>query len=406
MLRTDIAVIGGGIVGLAIAAELQRSGRNILVIDPHPASGATFAAAGMLAPVSELHYQEEELLELMVASATRWPDFVAPLVAPGLPDPGFQKTPTLVVGADAADREALLQLRDTQLRLDLDVEQLSIRQARAKEPLLAPQLSCAMESTGDHQVDPRAMAAALIQELSTTAATRGALSPLVAHAAGGLLHSDPADFESPVVGVRLAGGEEVTAGEVIVANGLGAADLAGLPARLNLPLRPVYGDILRLKVPAHLRPFCTATIRGMVRGLPVYIVPRADNTVVIGATSREDGQNGVSAGGVHQLLRDAAVLIPAVAELELIEMTARARPGTPDNAPVIGRVSDLQGSEIPGLIVATGLYRHGVLLSAITAQICRELTENLSDSRWRAFRADRFADVVLHSANRITLGAS
>lgn len=394
-MRTEIAIVGGGIVGLAIAVELQRGGHSVTVIDPAPASGATFAAAGMLAPISELHYQEEDLLALMLASAQRWPEFVAPLVGQGLPDPGFRATPTLVVGADAADRTALNQLRETQLRHGLSVERLSVRQARAEEPLLGPQLSCALRIEDDHQVDPRAMARALMAELSATAARRDEPLPMVALAATALVHSDAAELNSPVVGVSLSDGSMVDADQVIVANGLSAPALGGLPENLRLPLRAVHGDILRLRVPTHLRPFCTATIRGMVRGLPVYIVPRGDGTVVIGATSREDGQPGVSAGGVHQLLRDAAVLMPAVAELELIEMTARARPGTPDNAPLIGSVTGSNGAPVKGLIIATGLYRHGVLLSAITAQICRELVENLSDPRWRVFSPNRYADVVL-----------
>lgn len=403
IITTEVAVIGGGIVGLGIAWEAQRSGRAVTVIDPAPAAGATFAAAGMLAPVSELHYQEDGLLELALASAARWPEFVAPLVAAGHADTGFRTTPTLVLGADAADRVALADLRDVQLRHGLDVEQLAIRAARAAEPMVGPNISAAYRIARDHQVDPRGVATAIRVQLNVVAADRGRLreeQTSIRRNAVSLLHDDPANTRSQVTGVLLEDGREVRALEVVVANGLGAPLLAGLPDGLRLPVRPVHGDILRLRVPAHLQPLATATIRGLVRGLPVYIVPRNDNTVVIGATSREDGSAGVSAGGVHQLLRDAQVLVPAVAELELIETTARARPGTPDNAPLLGRVADGAGRDIPGLVIATGFFRHGVLLTAIAAHITRQLFGNITDLQWEQFRPDRFSP-ALHDSKEL-----
>ncbi|ALE92790.1 glycine oxidase [Arthrobacter alpinus] len=396
IIATDVAVIGGGIVGLGIAWEVQQAGRNVTVIDPAPASGATFAAAGMLAPVSELHYQEEDLLELTLASNARWDDFIAPLLAQGLPETGFSTTPTLVLGADAADRDALADLRDVQHKHGLAVEQLSIKEARAQEPMLGPHLSCAYRVAQDHQVDPRAVAAAIRARLAAVARSRGdSAGAAIGQAAVGLLHENAGNTHSRVTGVVLADGTQVHAREVIVANGLGAPALGGLPAGLVLPLRPVYGDILRLRVPEHLRPLTTATLRGLVRGLPVYIVPRPDGTVVIGASNREDGAAGVSAGGVHQLLRDAQVLVPAVAELELLETTARARPGTPDNAPLLGRVAGADGRDIPGLVIATGFFRHGVLLTPIAALIARQLLGNITDLAWERFRPDRFSPTLM-----------
>jgi glycine oxidase len=207
-----------------------------------------------------------------------------------------------------------------------------------------------------------------------------------------------------VCGVRLTGGGTVMATETVVANGLAAGSLDGLPEGLRLPLRPVYGDILGLRVPERLRPLLTATVRGMVRGVPVYVVPRRDGTVVIGATQREDDLSGPSAGGVYQLLRDAQALVPAVAELELLESTARARPGTPDNAPLLGRVPSGRaasgrslagaGRSVAGLIIATGFFRHGVLLTPAAAAICRELMDGVEDGRWDAFLPGRFSPTL------------
>ncbi|WP_426996426.1 glycine oxidase ThiO [Pseudarthrobacter sp. N5] len=409
VLHADVAVVGGGVVGHGIAWEARRSGRSVVLIDDAPGSGASWAAAGMLAPVSELHYQEEDLLELMLESSGLWPVFAASLPGSGAAtgsvtdiNSGYVTTSTLAVGADAADRRALADLRAVQQAHGLDVEPLTIREARSREPLLSPAISCAMDIPADHQVDPRTflrrMADALADhhpgaESWVAGAGRGYA---VARKAAGL-HWDA----GRVAGVRLAAGGTVHADETIVANGLDAGALKGLPAGLELPLRPVYGDILRLRVPQHLRPLLASTVRGLVHGVPVYIVPRLDGTVVIGATQREDalssanGQgrtNAVSAGGVYQLLRDAQVLVPAVSELELLECTARARPGTPDNAPLLGRVQARGGSQdVAGLIIATGFFRHGVLLTPAAARICRRLMDSTPDPRWEAFRPGRFS---------------
>jgi glycine oxidase len=393
----DVAVVGAGIVGLGIAWALAESGRTVAVIDPAPATGATYAAAGMLAPVSELHYQEEDLLELMLASAQLYPAFIEPL---GAGEAGYRTTATITVGADPADRQSLADLRRAQLAHGLSVEQLTIREARSREPLLSPRLSSAFSIDQDHQVDPRRLADRLRSAIAAMAAAKESThDAFIQQNAVALLHES--DAGSRVNGVALADGSTVRADEVIVANGLAAGRLEGLPEWLALPLRPVHGDIIRLRIPDRLQPFLTSTIRGLVRGLPVYLVPRADGTVVLGATQREDGSGGVSAGGVHQLLRDAQVLVPAVAELELIEVIARARPATPDNAPLLGRVTrgvDAAEDHIPGLIVATGFFRHGVLLTPIAAQHCLRLVDGTADGRWDRFRPDRFSSPTPRSS--------
>ncbi|WP_105035646.1 glycine oxidase ThiO [Cryobacterium aureum] len=386
----DVAVIGGGVIGLGIAWAVAQSGRTVVVIDPDPAGGATFAAAGMLAAVSELHYQEEALLELMLASSTLYPAFIDSL-GPDSDATGYQRTRTLNVGADEADRQALADLRGVQLANGLAVEPITIREARVLEPLLSPQISSAFVVEQDHQVDPRRLTARILLELA-----HHGHDAVIRVQASGLLHS--ADASSRVTGVALFDGSTVTATDVVVANGLGAAALDGLPEHLKLPLRPVYGDILRLRVPEPLQPLLTCTVRGLVHGVPVYLVPRTDGTLVIGATQREDGSGVVSAGGVYQLLRDAQVLVPAVSELELIETTARARPGTPDNAPLLGRVDSGTDGDIPGLIIATGFFRHGVLLTPVAAEHCLQLIEGIADDRWRAFRPDRFSSRAPASA--------
>ena len=400
--HADVAVIGGGIIGHAIAWEVRRSGRSVVLLDDAPGNGASWAAAGMLAPVSELHYQEEDLLELMLASSGLWPAFAADLALAGAGDTGYLTTPTLAIGADAADRRALMDLRAVQQASGLVVEPLTVREARTRESLLSPAISCALDIPADHQADPRKLVKCLQEVLAIhdpgagTAVTGARAGFAVDQRAAALLWED-----GHVSGVELAHGGTVRAGETIVANGLQAASLDGLPVGLRLPLRPVYGDILRLAVPQHLRPLLTSTVRGMVHGVPVYIVPRRDGTVVIGATQREDalagtGDAAVSAGGVYQLLRDAQVLVPAVSELELLECTARARPATPDNAPLLGRVPGSaqrpgDTGNIAGLIIATGFFRHGVLLAPAAAAICRDLLDSRTDPRWGSLNPARFS---------------
>ncbi|GAA3709769.1 glycine oxidase ThiO [Zhihengliuella alba] len=404
-------VLGGGVVGLSTAWELARRGHPVTLADPDPGGGASFAAAGMLAPVSEFHYQEQDLLQLTLVSAAAYPGFVRDLAAAGGTDPAYRRTPTMVVGLDSADRAALADLAAAQRANGLEVEHLGTREARRREPLLSPGLTSAQVAPGDHQIDPRAMVASLRAALAALPHVR-----TVAATAVELLHTDPADPER-VTGAELRcaelrSAERVEADETVLAAGLGASAVAGLPAGLDLRLRPVHGDILRLRVPERLRPLVQHTVRGLVHGRPVYLVPREDGTVVIGATQREDSAPGPSAGGVYELLRDAQALVPAVAELELVEVTSRARPGTPDNAPLLGRCRRADGSDVPGLVIATGFFRHGVLLSPAAARICADLVEQgpleldpheqspreLGSLDLAPFRPDRFSRPVLQPA--------
>ena len=371
--EVDVAVVGGGIIGLGIAWEAIRRGHTVTVVDPEPAAGATHAAAGMIAPASELHYREEHLLQLTLDSASRYPEFLSSQAWTGI-DPGYRKTGTVVLALDGADRQALADLQAVQARNSLMVEQVSLRQVRRSEPMIGPAATAAFLAPEDHQVDPRKLAAALLAAVS-------ARGRVVTERASGLERSG-----DRVTGVVLENGSFLAARHTVIANGLAAADLGGLPC--GLPLRPVYGDILRLRVPAALHPLLTHTVRGLVRGHAVYLVPREDGTVVLGATMREDGSSAVSAGGVYQLLRDAQQLIPAVAELELEEILCRARPGTPDNAPLLGEVAGTAG-----LIVATGFFRHGVLLTPAAAAVCVDLLEGKpGPPGMERYRPDRFEE--------------
>jgi glycine oxidase len=134
------------------------------------------------------------------------------------------------------------------------------------------------------------------------------------------------------------------------------------------PVRPVKGQILRLRVPDTYTSFLSRTVRGLVKGASVYLVPRLSGELVIGATVEELGYDTqVTAGGVYELLRDAREVIPGVTELPLTETRAALRPGTPDNAPLLGPTA------VAGLLMATGHYRNGILLAPVTADAVTEM---------------------------------
>ncbi|GAA2045533.1 glycine oxidase ThiO [Catenulispora yoronensis] len=357
--RPDVLIIGGGLIGLATAWRTARRGLSVTLCDPEPGANASFAAAGMLTPVTELHYGEELLLGLNLDSARRYPDFVAELrEASGGADPGYRESGTLAVAFDADDRAVLADLHEFQRSLGLRAEWLSGGEARRLEPMLAPSVRGGLLVEGDHQVDNRMLLAALFAALE-----REPRAELVRARAAELTVAG-----GRAVGVVLEDGTAIAAGQVVLAAGCWSGQLRGIPPEALPPVRPVKGQILRLAVPEVYKPFLTHTVRGVVRSNHAYLVPRAHGELVLGATTEEqDYDTSVTAGGVYELLRDARALVPGITELPLLETRAALRPGSPDNAPLIGPTA------LPGLLAATGHYRHGVLLTPATAEAMAEI---------------------------------
>ena len=341
----DVAIAGGGLVGLGVAWRCAQRGMSVAVVDDAPGTGASYAAAGMLAPVAEAGYGEERLLELCRASMARYPAFVAEIERASGIDVGLRTVGTSMVGFDADDMAALDVLHSFQRELGLSAERVTAREARRQEPALTPRLRGALRMAGDHSVDARAMHDALFS------AARAAGVRMVASKVAALWMRG-----GRAAGLQLAGASGVAARAVVLALGARAAALPGVPP---LPVRPVKGQVLRLRGAAGL---LGGTVRALVRGRQVYLVPYAGDHLVIGATVEEKGfDDTVTAGAVHDLLRDAIEVVPGVTELELVETLARPRPGTPDNAPILGT------STVPGLVLACGHYRNGVLLTPVTA---------------------------------------
>ncbi|KUM76691.1 glycine oxidase ThiO [Streptomyces griseorubiginosus] len=347
---SDVLVVGGGIIGLVTAWRAAQRGLRTAVADPEPGGGAAQVAAGMLAAVTELHYGEQTLLGLNLASAHRYPDFAAELTELTGHDLGYRRCGTLAVALDADDRAHLRELHALQRQSGLESEWLSGRECRRLEPMLAPGVRGGLRVDGDHQIDPRRLTRALLAACER---------------AGVVFHRVWAErlrvLRDRAAGITTTDGDQLDAGQVVLAAGSLSGRLEGVPEAVLPPVRPVKGQVLRLTVPTRYAPFLSRTVRAVVRGSQVYLVPRENGELVIGATSEELGwDTTVTAGGVYELLRDAHELVPGITELPLTETRAGLRPGSPDNAPLLGP------TDLPGLLLATGHYRNGVLLTPVT----------------------------------------
>lgn len=356
----DVVVVGGGIVGLAVAWRAADAGLAVTVLDPSPGEGATRAAAGMLAAVSEADFGERELARLNLASAARWPEFAADLAAATGRDVPLLRAGSLAVAYDADDLALLRRVLALHREWGLASAEVSVADARRREPYLGPRLAGAAVVEGDLAVDPRGAHAALVEALGGAVVRRAAVR-LERDAAG------------RVVAVHDDAGARHAAGAVVLATGAGATAslLEGVP-EARLPVRPVKGITLRLDAGPGLA--LEHVVRGTVQGRPVYVVPRGPGTgagpgsgpahreIVVGATSEErPDDRRAEAGGMFALLRDARALVPGIDEAALVDVTPRARPATPDNLPLVGATA------VPGLLAAIGHGRNGVLLAPLTA---------------------------------------
>ncbi|MDQ0953115.1 glycine oxidase [Streptomyces phaeochromogenes] len=377
---SDVLVVGGGIIGLVTAWRAAQRGFTTALVDPEPGGGAAQVAAGMLAAVTELHYGEQTLLGLNLASARRYPDFAAELTEATGQDIGYRQCGALAVALDADDRAHLREVHALQRRSGLESEWLSGRECRRLEPMLAPGVRGGLRVDSDHQVDPRRLSAALV-----TACER----------AGVAFHRTWAERLTVVrdraVGVVTTDGTALSAGQVVLAGGSLSGRLTGVPDDVLPPVRPVKGQVLRLAIPKRFAPFLSRSVRAVVRGSHIYLVPRDSGELVVGATSEELGwDTTVTAGGVYELLRDAHELVPGITELPLTETRAGLRPGSPDNAPLLGP------TELPGLLLATGHYRNGVLLTPVTGDaMAHALTTGELPDEARPFTPRRFGAAAL-----------
>jgi glycine oxidase len=348
----DSIIVGGGIIGLSIGWRASQLGLSVLILDrSDPPDAASTVAAGMLAPVTETTFGEDALLRLNLEGARRWKAFAEELSFAAGVNLAAHRRGILHTALDRDQSEALSRLYEYQQELGLEVEWLSSMACRRLEPSLHPSTRAGILAGGDWAVDPRAVLDALRTVLRAAGAS-------VRHGAE-VTRVEGGDRPS----VTLAGGDRLETGTVVVAAGPWSGRVPGVPAGIAKAIRPVKGQILRLKPSADL----PAPITHVVRSEDVYLVPRPGGEVVVGATVEEKGfDTAPTAGGIFELLRAADELVPGIREMEVGEVGAGLRPATPDNAPLLGVIE-------PGLAIATGHYRNGVLLAPVTADGIAEL---------------------------------
>ncbi|HEX7280331.1 MAG TPA: glycine oxidase ThiO [Solirubrobacterales bacterium] len=370
----DAVVVGGGVIGLSCAWRLAQRGARVAVLERgEPGCGATRVAAGMLAPVGELTFGEPELLELTLAAARMYPQFVAELEAATGESTGYERLGALHLALDRDEAAQLRRVHDLQGSLELEAEWLPPRRCRELEPGLTPSFHGGVLAPGEAAVDPRA----LTKVLAAACASEGVEIRSGCEVVEGVFDGER------LVGVRTAPGSagpyepyaaQKSAGpydrgsalrgeRVVLANGAWSGATRWLPEHARPLVRPVKGQVVELRSRSEEPP-----ARHILASERVYLVPRPDGRLVIGATVEEMGfDTAVTTGGVLELLREAYRLLPDVAEMELVGATAGLRPGTPNNLPVVGE------GAIEGLVLATGHFRNGILLAPLAAEAMADL---------------------------------
>ncbi len=345
----DLLIVGAGVIGLACAWRAAQRGLRVRVLErEQPGIGASRVAAGMLAPVGEATWGEEGLLEMALASHRAWPGFAGELGELTGVDVGFQQLGALHVALDRDEAEELRRRYELMRELGLEAEWLRPRGCRELEPALSPSCAAGVHAPHEAAADPRT----LVPALRRAAELAGAEVVAPAEVNAALIDGDR------LAGVLTADGTEHRAGHTVLAAGSWSGASGWLPREARPPVRPVKGQILTLRSAAH-DPVCER----IVASERVYMVPRADGRLVVGATVEERGFDiQVTAGGVLELLREAYRALPEISELELVDAEAALRPGTPDNAPMVGP------GALEGLLLATGHFRNGILLAPLTAE--------------------------------------
>jgi glycine oxidase len=366
-----VVIIGAGVIGLGIAWRLAQRA-TVTVFDRGKAgAGASHAAAGMLAACCEAEPGEETLVMLGRESQKRWPAFAEELEQASGIDVELRREGTLVLALTADDQATIAHHLEFQRRLDLPLEWLSAAATRAREPRLAGKIAGALFSPQDHQVDNRKLAQAL---------------RIAAERAGVNIHEHQPVKELAVRGgqargVVLEDGTSVAADIVVLAAGAWSRKIDGLPPDRRPPVRPIKGQMLALRMdPAD--PLLTHVLWAP----GAYLVPRRDGRLIVGATVEEKGfDTTVTAGGLLTLLEAAWRAIPAVEELPVDEIWVGHRPGSRDDAPILGP------GPLDGLFYATGHHRNGILLAPVTADaMARLILDEVVEPAIKPFGLERF----------------
>jgi len=333
----DVIVIGGGVIGLSIARELAPR-KSVLLLDRGPTgNGTSWAAAGMLSPLSEAN-NDGPFFQLCTRSFSMYEEFVRSLVDETGIDCGYSDNEGVLTLATTSEAASTLQCRAAwQQKAAFRVELLSGDDVRKLEPLVTAPVQKALFTPRERSVAPRQ----LVNALRESCLNRGV------------------DIET---GVNVHSIDQFKAPNVIIASGVWSGELKGLDP--IIPVQPRKGQILSLATPS--QPF-----KRIIRWQHTYFVPRGSGEMIVGATEENAGfDRSNTPAGIGQLLNEAQQISSHVGAYPILEMWSGLRPATPDHLPIIGP------SSIPGVFYATGHYRNGVLLAPVTASIIAELIEN------------------------------
>ncbi|MBI4543999.1 MAG: glycine oxidase ThiO [Gemmatimonadetes bacterium] len=359
----DAVIIGGGVIGCATAWELARRGLEVVVIERgQPGRGASWAAAGMLSPLAESR-RPGPFLDLALAGLDRFHSFVGALHEATGVDVEYRKSGKLQLALDAAQAEQLTLQHAWQREAGFAVELLDGAEARRWEPALSPAVQTALYMPYDHQVESRRLARALWSAAARAGVhfhlgvpAAGIVCDTQAAAAPARVAHRSAEGAGRVRGVALANGDVLHAGAVLIAAGCWSGQLGGLPR--PLPVVPVRGQMAALETVPPL-------LERVVLTPGCYLIPRAGGRLLVGATVEQAGfRCHPTPAGIRGLLDYSMEAVPELAAAPLVEIWAGLRPGTPDDLPILGPDPDVRG-----LYYATGHFRNGILLAAITAEL-------------------------------------
>lgn len=347
-----VIIVGAGAIGLSVGWRSLARGVAVTIVDPEPATKASYIAAGILPAANEGLYEQEPLLKLCVASRKLYPSFITDLEdVAGMPA-GYRRDGVLEVASTDADLDVLRGLGRFQEKLGLASESLTAQECREHEPRLSPAVIGGLLNPDDGSVDPRQMCRAMI------AAFRRLGGTLVPERVTEVM------VDGRAVGVRTADGGTLRADRVVLAAGPWTHQLPGLPAGLVPEIRPEKGQVVRLRLD---RQMVSRTMRGLADGRSIYVVPRTHGELAIGATHERLGYDTtVTGGGLRSMLELARIFVPGIDDLPYAEAGAGLRPGSPDGLPVLG------ATEIEGLILATGHSRIGIQLTPVTGEVIAE----------------------------------
>ncbi len=366
-----VGIIGAGIIGLSIGWYLSKEGIDVTIFEKNEAGkGATWASAGMLAARSEIEPGEEYLLQLLIDSKNLWPSFAEELIQESKIDIGYRKEGTILIALDYDDASKLKSHYNYLKKIGIDVEILSSEKILEIEPFLNPNLIMGLYSKEDHQVDNRLVTLALKEAFIKS---------------GGILKERTEVKKVVITNDEIEGiiakDEFYKFDFVILSAGAWSPLIEGIPKHVIPPVRPVKGQALSIQMDPS-----NPIIKHVIWGPEAYLVPKNDGRLVVGATVEEVGfDNNITVSAVYSLLKACWEMVPSISEFPIKEIWSGFRPGSRDDAPILGP------TRIKGLIMATGHHRNGILLAPITAKgITEFIVKGVLPSYIKRFTLDRF----------------